>query len=1428
MGFYGKVNRTDSNFVIDVTYGNRAEMEDALLKDGGDGVFIGRYVLVDYNKGTAIEDNYVRLYRKDNWSYFFRADFAPATRAIYSEKPYFITDDNGKTTINPEYKEDIKTNPYLIFQDQPIYVVSETDDYVFYQCIRRWNSTKYPLFELMSEAPIDTDNYYYNFAYDRERYGNKVGRGWDSTVWQKIYVDETEQYAMIAELNSVVPTFDITTDAPTLSPIAPHFDADSTNVYYKLHVQPSWGLRVAKAASEKESDTMVSHEGLEVFDPPEELKKDWDNSLYEDWYHKSYPGAIYFNKKGFDPLIHYNSNGLKDEIKLLPTGESGNKYNISHNGGIVTKEKKPDIQELTIHLPSIGDSISKMWDMIYGDGEGEADENGGLKRNDNIAWDNVAGLRLVSAKRDGNGFEYKPDQVNTLAGCINSVHDLMGMIITDDKDKKLDIKDALTNRIYYRDGKYYIKDLKYEYKPVPDNAIEIPNMAQFSENNYYKNNDNYYKEQKGYQHGNRYFELISGEEIIEKQLAEENWEPGKYWYKDANNNYILDDNTQPDENQEYYKINNKNPESVITVDHKKLYFFPNAYSDTVFNELFPTSEWVENDIVKGNGLFYWGTDTETGYQNYLPFEKTIPTNSTLFYIENYTIETSTTVDKGIIKTYDFQNAIKTEISTIPFQNNKFYYLNENKYQLLDNLADITLDNINEESDNYKKYYAISNNENEEASITFIPIGYDFYQPGLYYYKDNVDYILAKERIKLSNTVYYTIDASQAEIDTNVTFYEPNKYYYNNGSEYVIDTNETMTKDRKYYKDIYNTYVIKTGEKCNPNVNYADLGINIGYREEKYEWKELNGFSRTLNTINGLILKINNILKSDDNFTRDNKTIQGCINQINDIINRIDILKPSYFIGVDEYGHMTSMEPKGDNWIDVSVNRDKNDAVIINHIGPVAKEARNENNKEPLFGETFEIEDWVFDDKGHKTNISKHTVKIPQGSLTAAAANGSDVLTQLDFIPSTGEIKTTRENIANLKLNSYTKNSENSDIVDTDTLGGALSKLQTQIIEEETARANAISSTMDSLNKAIEKEVADRNAAIKVETDACIEAVNKEISDRQAAIKSETDARIEAINQEVTDRNAAIKVETDARIEAIEKEVTDRNTAIKVETDARIAAINALDATITTESSELITSITQTDGLVSAGKKKVGDLTLGGWALGQSTVNNESIADTDTINNAFAKAQRQINANKLALSILNGNDTTPGSVAYQIAQIVAGADAKYDTLKEIADWIISDTTGAAKMNADIMINATAIKALEDLVGNTVVATQIAEAINKALVIDGQDKYALATDLINLSTELNSIAERVKNLEDAVSADKIVQWNAAEANVQSDWNESDDTSDAYILNKPDLTNMIETTSQFDYTVGDTTTQLTIAQLVAKVAELEATIQTLTAST
>ena len=57
---------------------------------------------------------------------------------------------------------------------------------------------------------------------------------------------------------------------------------------------------------------------------------------------------------------------------------------------------------------------------------------------------------------------------------------------------------------------------------------------------------------------------------------------------------------------------------------------------------------------------------------------------------------------------------------------------------------------------------------------------------------------------------------------------------------------------------------------------------------------------------------------------------------------------------------------------------------------------------------------------------------------------------------------------------------------------------------------------------------------------------------------------------------------------------------------------------------------------------------------------------------------------------NGKMTVAEEVAAGIAEVVAGAPASYDTLKEIADWIANDTTGAAKMANDI-------KKLNDSVG-----------------------------------------------------------------------------------------------------------------------------------
>ena len=104
-----------------------------------------------------------------------------------------------------------------------------------------------------------------------------------------------------------------------------------------------------------------------------------------------------------------------------------------------------------------------------------------------------------------------------------------------------------------------------------------------------------------------------------------------------------------------------------------------------------------------------------------------------------------------------------------------------------------------------------------------------------------------------------------------------------------------------------------------------------------------------------------------------------------------------------------------------------------------------------------------------------------------------------------------------------------------------------------------------------------------------------------------------------------------------------------------------------------------------------------------------------------------------VAVLKGDNTTEGSVAYQIAQIVAGADASYDTLKEIADWIMSDQTGAAKMANDIKANADAISDLETLVGTipadataTDIVGYIAEYVQAQLAASDLSQYAKATD------------------------------------------------------------------------------------------------------
>jgi len=156
---------------------------------------------------------------------------------------------------------------------------------------------------------------------------------------------------------------------------------------------------------------------------------------------------------------------------------------------------------------------------------------------------------------------------------------------------------------------------------------------------------------------------------------------------------------------------------------------------------------------------------------------------------------------------------------------------------------------------------------------------------------------------------------------------------------------------------------------------------------------------------------------------------------------------------------------------------------------------------------------------------------------------------------------------------------------------------------------------------------------------------------------------------------------------------------------------------------------------------------------------QMIADAQTAatyDDAQVKADIKKNAD--AIAVLNGDDKTEGSVDYKVAQEIAkivneNNDGNIDTLNEIAAWIVSDTTGAAKMNSDIAANAAAIAKLNGS----------ADTEGSVLAMIAANAPKVATDSV-LGLVMGSSAENKV----AVSADGTMEVNSINVNklVQTD--------------------------------------------------------------
>lgn len=472
MGFYGNIRNTTSNsFKFDRIYSNRTLME---LSADSDGIFGGRYVLVEYDQ--ALDENptlgsqiiySVKINNVKKYYTKIITELNPMPKAFLSEdllpeeEVYYIKFDaqsevQDLTTAFPFgtvfCEQEFKTEGgnYTLFYTEGLNpIVKQIVDIQIQgadETIKEFTEYWY-LFDkdgVKQAIPNSADNDWYtvNYGIDKAVYG--LGRGYDSTVWRKTYsADGKAKYVNIADLNSVVPTFAVTAEAPYDLPTKPHYDKDSTNVYYNLHLQTPWNFRIADVS---DANSKIKKEGIlnnlesdvnalkpsVTYDSSGHyiLRPDGATILDEDTDidYTQYPGAIYFNKAGFDKEKSVHSR-FEDENNYLDKNQiridnysSGMLYPNRNNPADNNKQPYADTKELSIILPAIGDTIASMWDLIYG-----------TQRKLNISWDDANSksdfdeerLRLV------HNDNYTPEDSETIAGIINSAHDLMGMIITD-------------------------------------------------------------------------------------------------------------------------------------------------------------------------------------------------------------------------------------------------------------------------------------------------------------------------------------------------------------------------------------------------------------------------------------------------------------------------------------------------------------------------------------------------------------------------------------------------------------------------------------------------------------------------------------------------------------------------------------------------------------------------------------------------------------------------------------------------------------------------------------------------------------------------------------------------------------------------------------------------------------------------------------
>lgn len=499
MSLYGNVKKVGSAaFQFDRRYHSRYQMDNQAQNDG---VYIGRYVLVEYGPRFGKDaNNIIEMHEGSAMAGQETLEF------VYQSLP-------EGTTYDPDqvyYTYNSNTESYQIYEyDQHRWDAQLNANSIFkkvqkltYQLINTKDGS------VRVDGIIENTDYRNNADEDLRYYGAT----YDSTVWQKVFIDGQDKYVMIAELNALAPKLDITQDTPisykVQEAVMPNYRTNGIvsgrfNEHGEL-VETVRLTNVKEVENVPHFDTALDTELTYLLHIPTTLKLELNNNTVD------------FNENGFNMAYSYPESEGVSTIAWIPKGhdENGNEfyldnYDIIPQGGVDNAGSpfaelrggpnyQIDTKMLFMSFPALGNAMNAVYNLIYGKPDPLDDLEHGAMRPyfkrylSRLTLTNYATVRdqegssyFIKYKLRNEDNEITPEQYFTITGkigesvtaSIDNYYDVSRMVdLSPEGLVEVRFYDKTTSKIFPSN---YYKLTSDDYNSLPKNDGEPAVDGQF-------------------------------------------------------------------------------------------------------------------------------------------------------------------------------------------------------------------------------------------------------------------------------------------------------------------------------------------------------------------------------------------------------------------------------------------------------------------------------------------------------------------------------------------------------------------------------------------------------------------------------------------------------------------------------------------------------------------------------------------------------------------------------------------------------------------------------------------------------------------------------------------------------------------------------------------------------------------------------------